>query len=699
MNSNKKQSSIFEFALVATILGIHLYAAFSDAYNFPNAWFMRDDAYYYFKVAQNISLGLGSTFDGINLTNGYHPLWMLVCIPIFTLARFDLILPLRILLMVMAALNAATAVLIYRLTKNTLSQAAAMLAAFFWAFNSYIHSTIYDPGLETPLAAFAVVFFLFNLSEFEKDWRTNELATRKVWGLAISATLVMFSRLDLVFLALLGGVWIILRGKPMRSLLPLDMLIIFGSMTSSVAMRTGIMQYNTTYAASAIQAVLLALIIKISALYFFGAYQHPRAKSILNTIRQTGLAITASTILTAALYILLAQMGMGKNFPRSAFVIDWGVSLLLILALRLTAWWFSPQKVETPITTPLTELGNNWKKWLAEGITYYGILGGALSLYMLYNKITFGTSSPVSGQVKRWWGTQIETVYESPASNWAEIFGISFQMSHNAWQPAFSLFHWVGELIYPLYPGPTTKDERFYISMLAFILLALLILFTNTRRAKRAFSNMALIPLAAGSGIQIFSYTTTAYGGIKEWYWISQMILITLAGATLLDLVLRPLQRKIKPARIAFNLAAIAAGFFLAYQFGFYVKSVMRYNYFPANRPYMEVLPYLEENTPPNSVIGITGGGNVAYFIHNRTIVNMDGLINSYEYFEALKRGEAPQYLKQHGVSIIFASPRLLTFPPYNGQFAPYLENYSEYGGKNLMYLLEEPKYKPEPAP
>jgi hypothetical protein len=77
----------------------------------------------------------------------------------------------------------------------------------------------------------------------------------------------------------------------------------------------------------------------------------------------------------------------------------------------------------------------------------------------------------------------------------------------------------------------------------------------------------------------------------------------------------------------------------------------------------------------------------------------MDGLINSYEYFEALKRGEAPQYLKQHGVSIIFASPRLLTFPPYNGQFAPYLENYSEYGGKNLMYLLEEPKYKPEPAP
>ena len=97
----------------------------------------------------------------------------------------------------------------------------------------------------------------------------------------------------------------------------------------------------------------------------------------------------------------------------------------------------------------------------------------------------------------------------------------------------------------------------------------------------------------------------------------------------------------------------------------------------------MEVLPYLEENTPPGSIIGMTGGGNAGYFIHDRTIVNMDGLINSYDYFHALQNGEAPIYLRQHGMTIIFANPRLLAFPPYNGQFAPYLENYSEYGGKN----------------
>src|SRR5689334_10606663 len=166
-----KRLHIFEIILIIVVLAVHLYAAFSDAYNMPNTWFTRDDAYYYFKVAQNITQGKGSTFDGINPTNGYHPLWMVVCVPIFALARFDLILPLRILLMVMAGFNAATAVLIYRLAKSNLSHAVALIAAPFWSFSFYIHYVIYEFGLETPLAAFSVALFIYKLSQFEKTWR------------------------------------------------------------------------------------------------------------------------------------------------------------------------------------------------------------------------------------------------------------------------------------------------------------------------------------------------------------------------------------------------------------------------------------------------------------------------------------------------------------------------------------------------
>jgi hypothetical protein len=40
--------------------------------------FYEDDFFYYLRIAQQIAAGKHSTYDGLHLTNGYHPLWMLV---------------------------------------------------------------------------------------------------------------------------------------------------------------------------------------------------------------------------------------------------------------------------------------------------------------------------------------------------------------------------------------------------------------------------------------------------------------------------------------------------------------------------------------------------------------------------------------------------------------------------------------------
>jgi hypothetical protein len=698
-----KRIHLFETFLIIVILGIHLYAAFSDAYNLPNTWFNRDDAYYYFKVAQNITEGFGSTFDKINPTNGYHPLWMLVCIPIFALARFDLILPLRVLLLVTAIMDAATAVLIYRLIKSNLSNAVAIVASSFWAFGIFVQNTVYESGLETPLAAFAIVLFIYKLGQFEREWRSNPVTTQQIGTLALIATMVMFSRLDLVFLAVISGIWIVFRGKPIRSLLLLDVLIIFTSMTSSIALRTGIDQYNAVYATSATDAAILVLVTKIISLYFFGGYQHPRAGSIPKMTQRIGLAITTGSVLSIGMYFLLVQMGIGKTFPRSAFIIDWGISLLLILTLRLVVR-FAPldndrAKSSNQTISPIYELQANWKKWLTEGAVYYGIVGGSLGLYMLYNKIAFGVSSPISGLVKRWWGTLLNTIYEKPAPDWGSFFGIGYDSAYDAWQPATGIFTWMAKLIYPLYPGPTTADERYYISMLICVVVAFVVLFINARRMLKILSNMALIPLAVGCGVQILSYTTTAYGGVKEWYWVGEIILITLIGSVFLDLILRPLQRLLKRfgsfIKFTPEFAAIILAISLAYEFGSEIVAHIRYNYYPADPAYrniLPILPILEDNTQPGDMIGMTGGGIAGYFIHDRTVVNMDGLINSPEYFHALQNKQAPQYLRKHGVNVIFANTGLLALPPYFNQFDRYLESYAGFGGKSLVYLLEEPK-------
>ncbi len=687
-----KQFSLFETLLVATIFGIHLYAALSDGYNFPNTWFIRDDAYYYFKVAQNITEGLGSTFDGINQTNGYHPLWMIICIPIFYLARFDLVLPLRILLMVIAALQAATAILIYRIALRSLSKAVAMLAACFWAFELYIHYALYRPGLESPLAAFAIVLFIERLGFFESTWRKQPVTNAQISGLAFIAAIVMFSRLDLIFLAVIAGIYIIFRGHPIRFLLPFDLAIIFLSVTSSSILRVGFPVYNF-YSAATLNAVLIALTVKILVFYFSGLYQHPKIQTAQKLIWQVFIASTIGAAVFLGVMISAIQIGATQDFPRGALLFDWGISFGLILALRFLARWFGNKTINAnlSILDPLSELHSRWKGWLTEGWIYYSILGGALALYMLYNKIIFGAYSPVSALIKRWWGTLLHTVYDRPAADWTAFFGISYQGVYDIWMPMSYTLSRIAVRVKPLYPGADTEDNRYYIVMTIFALIIFAVLLLNRKRALRAISNMALIPLAAGSAIHTLSYTATVYGGAKEWYWIGQTLLSIFMVAVVLDLVLKPLQ-KYKIGRLSLELTSAAAGIYLAYQLGFFIFTNMRHNYFPSDRPYMEVLTYLEENTKPNAVIGMTGGGNVAYFIKDRTIVNMDGLINSYDYFLALKNRQAPIYLREHGVRIVFANIRLLEFSPYEGQFTPYLSTFNASGNKNLMWLLPEPK-------
>ncbi|MGZ9225407.1 MAG: hypothetical protein ACXW4M_07590, partial [Anaerolineales bacterium] len=98
------------------------------------------------------------------------------------------------------------------------------------------------------------------------------------------------------------------------------------------------------------------------------------------------------------------------------------------------------------------------------------------------------------------------------------------------------------------------------------------------------------------------------------------------------------------------------------------------------------IIPFLEANTEPGSLIGMTGGGNIGYLMPSRTIVNMDGLINSYPYFQALQAGQAGAYLEQIGVDYVLANPTILDQQPYKGQFNEYMEPLNvSYGGKRLM--------------
>jgi hypothetical protein len=672
----------FEIILVIAVMSMSVYAALSDAQNFSLRWFTRDDAYYYFKVAQNISEGHGSTFDGINKTNGYHPLWMAICVPIFALARFDLVLPLRILLLVMSALQVSTAIILYRLLGKVFAPAIGAIAALFWVFSFEVLVNIYQQGLESGIAAFFVVLLVYKLYEFEGLWRRSEVSTKQLASLGLIAALTVFSRLDLVFLVGMAGLWIVFRGHLLRYLLPLDILATAVSVFLSFLLRLDLPQFYD-YSKVALIMVALALGIKIIAAYFFGLYQ----RKIGTDFRYFLLRLTAFTLTTSAILgivtIVISQFGDYAGFPRSVILWDFAFTFLFFgLSRLIRAIFQAPSSTSKLEASPLLELRANSKTWIRDGLAYFGVAYGALSMYMFWSKFAFGTFSPVSGQIKRWWGSFPARVYGGATRSPLEFFGIDFQGEGLAWTPiANTIGRWAQEGT-----RMTVETEQRYIMFLIVLLMpALLLLLLNKNKSKMAATQLSLIPLFCASILQTIYYHSSGYSAFKEWYWVTQRITAVILLCMMIG-VLFTLTRKIPYRQYIAWALALWFGFSMAQEYWAGIRNVMRYNRWSAETPMMEIATLLEANTEPGSLIGFTGGGNVGYFIQGRTIVNMDGLINSYDYFKALQAGTADQYLQNIGLDYVLANPTILDHQPYDGQFDEYLEATNvAYGGKQLL--------------
>lgn len=677
----------FEWILIAVVMGVHIYAALSAPHNFPMRWFVRDDAYYYFKVAQNISEGRGSTFDGINPTNGYHPLWLLICVPIFALARFDLILPLRVLLVVMAALSVGTSILLFRLLKEPLGEAVAMLAAAFWSMDLTIHEVITQQGLESGLVAFSMVLFLYLLQQQEKKerWTPGDFVK-----LGLVALFVLFSRLDGIYLAMIAGIWIIFRRTPIRYFVPLELAFVLGLIVGAYIQRVGIKSYLSIYSTSAI--VMSALTFSLQTLLFFfaGLYQHPREQSGREILARTLVGVTSTAFFSGIIMILIRILKLA-HMPLAVPLIYWGGMIPLTLGTRFGLRALSLRKEKRLISSSpkiFDQLKSRFRQlqaFIPAGVLYYGTLAAGLLTYMAINYSLFGTVMPVSGQIKRWWGTLSDNVYVAQKKTVSSIYTLD-PIRSASW----------GLLTQPLYAlaeklaSSNDKETHLYWGILTIMVATwlFLLLRQHTRTFPRIFQ-IGFIPLFISAWIHAFLYNALDYAAAHEWYWTSQMLSIVLAGAlgtrSLLDLL---------PRHRAMNFAIWAATgvvtALLSLNFASGIIRLMPYHDRYQGQPYLDVLTILEGYTEEGAYIGMTGGGSVGYFIRNRTVVNMDGLINSYAYFQALKAGQASHYLESIGLDYVFANPYILTHTaPYKQQFRPEqfvpVPGAPKYGQKELL--------------
>ena len=145
--------------LLAVTLRGRLWVALTDFHNLIAFDILNDDAFYYFKIAENLVHGRGFTFDGVTPTNSFHPLYLLLVVISTMLGGESRLLPIYIAGVLMSLLAVLTGYLLYRFLAMRGSARAGLAALALWTVSPYFIAYSIN-GLETQLAMAAAVAVL-----------------------------------------------------------------------------------------------------------------------------------------------------------------------------------------------------------------------------------------------------------------------------------------------------------------------------------------------------------------------------------------------------------------------------------------------------------------------------------------------------------------------------------------------------------
>jgi hypothetical protein len=157
-----------------------------------------DDASYFMTTARNIAAGRGMTFDGIHPTNGFHPLWLLLLVPLFLLHGAPETMA-RLVVLLQVALLSVAFLLLHRAHARLFSQRTALVSGVLFVFLVFLPCI---NGMESALLTLLLVILYdcgLRISSQSLSWRRALL-----FGVILG--LVLLSRLDMVFIpvAMLG---------------------------------------------------------------------------------------------------------------------------------------------------------------------------------------------------------------------------------------------------------------------------------------------------------------------------------------------------------------------------------------------------------------------------------------------------------------------------------------------------------------
>ena len=643
-----KDGYLPEIIIIVLVMFASFYVALSPANSLTN-WYDNDDGFFYFKVAQNIVAGHGVTFDGINATNGFHPLWILICIPVYALIKGDLITPLRVIVFLFGIMQSVSVVIIYHLFAKRISRLFSFILTMTFGFSWLVYSNIFTGGLESALS-FMLVLILLSKGISYRYSKIKQIKSLIIIG--IIASLTVLSRLDNLIFVTLFGVWLFFDRKVDASFLLIDSAasIIIITISAIAASNYGIYPLANT-------VLLLTVFLAASGIlsFFISGFYSVSPVSIKQNGFIRGLIASITTIIILSLLsFVFYLLGILEKFPFSILLssgIGWIIYAAIIRGstIQLVFPGSTQQFVKPKVWL------NSIKDWVKKPAAYFFPVVILTGLYMLWSQINFGTPIPVSGQIKQWWGTLANAIYGSPIDSFDEIRGYLLGSE----SPFMLLYSFIA----PIFSWMKLGD--YVIGLLSWVILAgacaLLVIKKQHKSILQWSEFLAIIPLGAASTFRMLYFYISGYVHMRIWYWTIETFFVFFFISVVVVVSWESLSKSKNPRLIVGSAAGIimlatitifVSNLTLAYPWSVTPK---------LTEDYLVIPRMVEEQTKPGSVIGTPGGGSLSYFITDRVIVNLDGLMNSKEYFDGFRNSDTYAIMKQSNIQYIYANKYAVT--------------------------------------
>ncbi len=352
--------ALFIAVAVITVAGLVLIIVWNEA---PFALTF-DDAYYYFGIARNVAEGHGSTFDRLNSTNGYHPLWLGLAVPFFAvgldgMAAVRALLVFQMLMYGAAFLLVADSVgrsvgrwdaVVRRRNSTAANWCTVVLVAVFVLLvaNPFVVK-VFVNGLESAVVLVVDAILLWivvrGVPAAATHW-TDGRSSRWRLGVGLLLAVAFLARTDAVLLVGTLGLWVLFEAWPLNGARLRALIELFApvAVTAAVYLVANQIAFGTPLQVSGLvkQAhldggrVLAGLgFVAVAALLFFGSYRnhlavakHTRLPLVASFLRRTGW-FGAFTILVIGYYsVLQTQQWLWYYAPAVLYAV-WMLAFLV----------------------------------------------------------------------------------------------------------------------------------------------------------------------------------------------------------------------------------------------------------------------------------------------------------------------------------------------------------------------------------